>query len=168
MGSSVLKHSIEARSNLVYPMRTFVMGVHEEMYPTWANHQDMTTYEIAMILEKNYGLMQGFVDAHPEMVMDRLMAYILAVNEGDLGDTAEELAVNREMMEDTLSYTIQEQYKDYLDEEEHAIKTKQKMMTPEQEEMAVKSRGGYDKKAFIWSGHYINSVRAWFESGESQ
>lgn len=136
-------------------MSTLHLGVRDVAY-TDTDHPDATTtYQVAKILEENYGVMQVFWEAHKrEIVQEVARNYLTAVD-----DLVSGTPTGREW---PLPKT-ESAFRDYLDSDEWRKETGVMIMAAVMGKSSRKKGKKYAsaRPAFVDSGLYKRSFQAW-------
>lgn len=133
-------------------MKQLVFGVLDAIHP----NQDSgikTVAQVASELEGEYSLMQTYFDMHKDAIVDSIFS--------DISRSAKngETFSGKRMAQD-----IENGFRDYLDAEEHGIKTKSAQLGISHRHKSGFIEGGkQSRQSFIDTTTYRGSFRAWIE-----
>jgi len=115
-----------------------------------------TTGEVAEILEDKYGVMQKFADQNLDFMAQSITDGVIGAIENAFAGAPQTANVFAEGLS-----KIEDRFHDYIDHEEHGIRTKSK----EKPLSGVRKKRQYrrvtGKTTFVDSGLYRNSFKVW-------
>ncbi len=120
------------------------------------------TGEVATILEEKYGIMQGFADRNIEQITEMIEDGVAGAIESVMAGEPESFDVFGSAMAN-----IEDRFHDYIDNEEHGIRTKAKDAPKAGARKKRQYRKVADKTTFVDSGLYRLNFTAWVSNGES-
>jgi hypothetical protein len=129
------------------------LGVVEVPY---ADITGQDTGEVASLLEAKYGVMQGFVDRNMDHIAGSIEDGIAGALESVLAGAPENFNVFGSAMSN-----IEDRFHDYIDREEHGIRTKAKDEPKAGARKKRQYRKASGKTTFVDSGLYRNNFKAW-------
>jgi hypothetical protein len=118
-----------------------------------------STGDVAEILEKKYGILQGFADRNIEQIADFLADGVIGAIESRFAGAPESFDVFAGAMAN-----IEDRFHEYIDREEHGIHTKSKDQPLSGARKKRQYRRVSAKTTFVDSGLYRNNFKAWVKS----
>lgn len=132
-------------------MTSLVFGVLDGIHPNQDNGVK-TVADVASELEGGYHLMETFFAMHKDSIIDAVLADAKRSAENGEEFTGKRMAQN-----------VESEFRDYLDAEEHGIKTKAAMMGISHRHKSGFMPDGESRQSFIDTETYRGSFRAWID-----
>ena len=119
------------------------------------------TGDVATILEEKYGIMQGFADKNIDQITEMIEDGVAGAIESVMAGAPENFDVFGSAMSN-----IEDRFHDYIDNEEHGIRTKSKESPKAGARKKRQYRRVESKTTFVDSGLYRLNFKAWVGDGE--